>query len=147
MATCWKMFSTINTACLNPYFCWNLFFFGLSLYSEVTWCCSFCLILQVGICEGIFIPLCGKENIPFQSKYPFRNVDWFQESKNLVNVRISWFKKLTVFLTIILFLIWKKNCNLDDGEFLHKQILKYLFVYICRNASCVYWSKAQWFSF
>ena len=71
-------FSIIGTACLNPYLCCNLFLFKLSLiqalYCEVTHC-SFCLIIQIEICVGIFIPLCGKENIPFQSKYPFRNFD------------------------------------------------------------------------
>ena len=94
-------FSINGTACLNPYLCCNLFLFKLSLiqgvYSKVTHH-SFCLIIQVEICEEIFIPLGRKENIPFQSKYLFRNFDWFQEGGNLVSVRISWFKKLTVFL-------------------------------------------------
>ena len=99
-------FSINATACLNPYLCCNLFLFKLSLiqavYSKVTHH-SFCLIIQVEICEEIFIPLGRKESIPFQSKYLFRNFDWFQEGRNLVSVRISWFKKLTIFLKSLYF--------------------------------------------
>ena len=71
-------FSINATSCLNPYLCCNLFLFKLSLiqavYSKVTHH-SFCLIIQVEICEEIFIPLGRKESIPFQSKYLFRNFD------------------------------------------------------------------------